>query len=42
MGAAMAPAACDTFKNFFEDTGTKPDEYDLIVTGDLGAGRLST
>ena len=36
MGAAMAPAACDTFKNFFEDTGTKPDEYDLIVTGDLG------
>ena len=37
MGAAMAPAACDTFKNFFEDTGTKPDEYDLIVTGDLGA-----
>lgn len=36
MGAAMAPAACDTFVNFFKDTNTKPDDYDLIITGDLG------
>lgn len=36
MGAAMAPAAADTLKNFFNDTKTKPSDYDLIVTGDLG------
>lgn len=36
MGAAMAPAACDTLCNFFADTKTKPDDYDLIATGDLG------
>lgn len=36
MGAAMAPAACDTLKNLFKDTNTKPSDYDLIVTGDLG------
>ncbi len=36
MGAAMAPAALDTLVRFFEDTGTLPTEYDLIVTGDLG------
>lgn len=36
MGAAMAPAACDTLRNFFEETGTKPEDYDLIVSGDLG------
>ena len=36
MGAAMAPAACDTFSNFLKDTKTCPDDYDLIVTGDLG------
>ena len=36
MGAAMAPAACDTLCNFFYDTNTKPDDYDLIATGDLG------
>lgn len=36
MGAAMAPAACDTIKAFFMDTKTKPEDYDLIVTGDLG------
>lgn len=36
MGAAMAPAAADTLKNFFDDTGTKPSDYDLILTGDLG------
>lgn len=36
MGAAMAPAAMDTLITLFEDTGTKPADYDLIVTGDLG------
>lgn len=36
MGAAMAPAACDTILRFLEDTGTKPDDYDAIFTGDLG------
>ena len=36
MGAAMAPAAYDTLAAFFRDTGTKPQDYDLIVTGDLG------
>ena len=36
MGAAMAPAAYDTLRTHFEDTGRDPDYYDLIVTGDLG------
>ncbi len=36
MGAAMAPAAADTLKAHFSDTGFKPSDYDLIVTGDLG------
>lgn len=36
MGAAMAPAAADTIMNFLEDTGTCPDDYDGIFTGDLG------
>lgn len=36
MGAAMAPAAYDTLKTHFEDTGRSPEDYDLIVTGDLG------
>lgn len=37
MGAAMAPAAAETIANYFKDTETKPDDYDLIVTGDLAA-----
>ena len=37
MGAAMAPAAAQTLENFFDDTGTMPDDYDMILTGDLGA-----
>ena len=37
MGAAMAPAAADTLANFFADTATGPENYDLIVTGDLSA-----
>lgn len=36
MGAAMAPAAAQTLKNFFDDTNTKPSDYDMIFTGDLG------
>lgn len=36
MGAAMAPAAYATIRAHFEDLGTSPDDYDLIVTGDLG------
>ncbi len=35
MGAAMAPAAADTLRAHFEDTGRGPGDYDLIVTGDL-------
>lgn len=35
MGAAMAPAAVDTIKAHFNDTGREPKDYDLIVTGDL-------
>ncbi|MCI8829168.1 MAG: stage V sporulation protein AD [Ruminiclostridium sp.] len=37
MGAAMAPAAYDTLRAHFQDTGRSPDFYDLIVTGDLGS-----
>lgn len=37
MGAAMAPAAYQTLKNYLTDTHTKPEDYDLIFTGDLGA-----
>lgn len=36
MGAAMAPAAMSTIIAHFNDTKTKPDDYDLILTGDLG------
>jgi len=36
MGAAMAPAAYDTLTKYFEETGNKPEDFDLIVTGDLG------
>lgn len=36
MGAAMAPAAMSTLVTHFEDTHTTPDDYDLILTGDLG------
>ena len=37
MGAAMAPAAADTLFKYFSDTGTHPEEYDFIASGDLGA-----
>ena len=36
MGSAMAPAAYETLKAHFADTGRDPDYYDMIVTGDLG------
>ena len=36
MGAAMAPAAHEALFAFFQDTGTTPKDYDLVVTGDLG------
>ncbi len=37
MGAAMAPAAADTIAVHLRERGVAPEEYDLIVTGDLGA-----
>ena len=36
MGAAMAPAALSTIRAHFEDLKTGPEDFDLIVTGDLG------
>jgi len=36
MGAAMAPAAADTILRYFRDTDTSAEDYDLIITGDLG------
>jgi stage V sporulation protein AD len=37
MGAAMAPAAFATIKAHFEDLQRTADDFDLIITGDLGA-----
>lgn len=36
MGAAMAPAACDTIYQNLKDFNYQPKDYDKIVTGDLG------
>ncbi len=36
MGAAMAPAALATIKAHFQDLHVSAEDYDLIVTGDLG------
>ena len=36
MGAAMAPAAADTILRHLTDFNRTVDDYDLIVTGDLG------
>ena len=36
MGAAMAPAAIATIRAHFEDLHCSPEDFDLIVTGDLG------
>ncbi len=36
MGAAMAPAACETILTHFKESGRDPGYYDGIFTGDLG------
>ena len=36
MGAAMAPAALDTLVRYFSESGKKPNDFDMILTGDLG------
>ena len=36
MGAAMAPAAYQTIRTHLEDFRHSPEDFDLIVTGDLG------
>lgn len=36
MGAAMAPAAFQTIRTHFDDLSCGPEDFDLIVTGDLG------
>lgn len=36
MGASMAPSAVDTLICYLRDTNTKVNDYDLILTGDLG------
>ncbi|MCH5278467.1 MAG: stage V sporulation protein AD [Christensenellaceae bacterium] len=36
MGAAMAPAASETICTHFRDYSSSPDDYDCIITGDLG------
>ena len=43
MGAAMAPAAADTLTRYFKESGSSPDEFDVILSGDLGyEGRTIT
>lgn len=41
MGAAMAPAVADTVINHFQDMNRTPEDYDLIISGDLGSVGLS-
>ena len=41
MGAAMAPAVSDTILNHLHDLQRKPEDYDLIASGDLGAVGLA-
>ena len=36
MGAAMMPAAVSTLLRYFSATGTSPQDFDAIFTGDLG------
>lgn len=36
MGAAMAPAACDTIMEHLKNMKRKSSDYDFIATGDLG------
>ena len=42
MGAAMAPAAYDTLSAPFAATHTGPQDYDLVLTGDLGWNKNTT
>ena len=37
MGAAMAPAAVSTLLTHFRELDRRPEDYDCIATGDLGA-----
>ena len=36
MGACMAPAAASTLEQHFIDFNSRPEDYDKIITGDLG------
>lgn len=36
MGACMAPAAASTIEQHLKDFGRRPEDYDRIITGDLG------
>ncbi len=36
MGAAMAPSAADTLLAYFGESGERAEDFDLILTGDLG------
>ncbi len=36
MGACMAPAAADSLEQHFIDFNSQPEDYDKIITGDLG------
>ncbi len=37
MGACMAPAAASTLEQHFVDWNSRPEDYDKIITGDLGS-----
>ena len=37
MGPCMAPAAASTIAQHFADWNRKPEDYDKIITGDLGS-----
>ncbi|MFC0014729.1 MULTISPECIES: stage V sporulation protein AD [Allobacillus] len=37
MGSAMAPAAANTIVQHFKDFGRQPEDYDIILTGDLAS-----
>lgn len=36
MGSVMTPSSADTLNEHLKKTNTKPEDYDLILTGDLG------
>jgi|SRR5680860_154515 len=41
MGSAMTPGVADTILNHLHDLQRKPEDYDLIASGDLGAVGLA-